>query len=73
MRSDLSDTLAASLHRKCVEPVQRKYAGNPLPGYVSHRFPIKGGISRAEVMARIVASQNAWLARTFQGRPTAGT
>lgn len=34
------------------EPVPRKHGGSRVPVYVSHRFPIKGGISLREVMTR---------------------
>ena len=44
--------------RKNVEPVMRLRRGEGI-GYVSHRFPVKGGISYADLMARNVMRNNA--------------
>lgn len=67
-RDSLIDALAAALQRKCVEPVPRKCGGSFTPVYASHRFPIKGGISAIEVMARNICRNNTLLARLRAGR-----
>jgi hypothetical protein len=41
---------AAWWDMRCVEPVKRRCAGRS-PAYVSHRFPIKGGLPRRVLLA----------------------
>lgn len=48
-----------AMHGKTYEPEKRKCAG--VYGYVSHRFPIKGGISSLDVLAMSVKQNNSML------------
>ena len=46
---------------RCIEPRKRMVGG--VMGYAAHRFPIIGGISRLDILARSVQANNALLAR----------
>lgn len=50
---------------RCYEPAKRNKDGWR---YVKHRFPIKGGITFAGVLARHVMENNALLARLAERR-----
>jgi hypothetical protein len=56
----LNDIIAKTLDpkRKNVEPVQRLRRGEGV-GFVAHRFPIKGGVSYADVLRENVTKDNA--------------
>jgi hypothetical protein len=47
----------ALIREPCWEPEPRKFAGSGIQ-YVSHRFPIKGGISTRDVMIRSMSRSN---------------
>jgi len=57
--------LGKAFESRCYEPVPRKFAGQGVQ-YVRHRFPIKGGISPAEVMARQCSKNNVLLQRLLK-------
>ena len=50
-------------HRKCYEPVKRKFNGSRYPVWVYHRFEIKGGVSLQVVQLDNLADNNALLER----------
>lgn len=54
------------MHWKTVEPEPRMYAGRFQ--YVIHRFPIKGGISRAQLLAKTAAKPNTLFQLTTTAR-----
>ena len=52
---------------KCVEPVKRNKDGLR---WISHRFPIKGGISWREAMIQDMSQPNPWLKALSNGLNT---
>lgn len=52
------------LNEKCVEPEQRNKDGMR---WISHRFPIKGGISLREVMIKNFSANNNFLREFSRG------
>lgn len=75
----LSEVIAYTFRAKVVEPVRRvkdldhvprgHRAGAPSPRHVSHRFPIKGGVSRAELLAQNIYASNALFKQLSRRRP----
>ena len=59
---DLSNLITKALQGNRVEPVKRMVGGSG-PRYAIHRFPIKGGITMAEVLADNLSRNNPLLAR----------
>lgn len=62
----LSDLMHQAFHGKRVEPEPRMVGGKL--GYAWHRFPIKGGISGYEVMARNISANNSLYRRIVGAR-----
>lgn len=58
---NLNELISHTLYGKRVEPVQRLVGGQF--GWAFHRFPIKGGISGADVLAKNIIKNNALLSR----------
>jgi len=63
-RKSLSELVADVLHAKRFEPEMRNHDGMRHHG---HRFPIKGGISGFEVMARNIEKNNPLFQRLKKG------
>ena len=61
----LDEALHESVNKRCYEPAPRKFEGSRLPRYVRHRFPIKGGISWAQVFRRQIMEKKTSLFEVF--------
>ena len=62
----LSDLLERTLSGKRVEPQQRLVGGRY--GWAIHRYPIRGGLTVAEVLAKNIANNNQLFQRLISKR-----
>ena len=63
------DPFAEFMDKRCIEPQKRLRGGSF--GWASHRFPIKGGVSFRETLARDLCKSNPFMADVFakHGQP----
>lgn len=65
--TNITDAFLSAMHSKRVEPVKRLVGGRY--GWAIHRFPIKGGISLQEVLARNICANNSLYKALLRVKP----